>query len=196
MTFADEPLHTLIVTSGEKSADALRAMLDPQVCTPIEVAGSCSEARRRFLDVPYSLVLINAPLTDESGRQLASDLCASTPAGVILLVRGELAAQVSEATARDGVITLGKPFSRAQLAEAVSVLAAVLHKLRRYEAENAELTRRLEELRITSRAKCLVMEQMHLSEDDAHRYLEKQAMDNRMTRLEFAKSVIRLFAEK
>ena len=71
----------------------------------------------------------------------------------------------------------------------------MLAKLRRYETEKRDLVRRLDELRITSRAKCLLMDQMHLSEEDAHRYLEKQAMDHRMTKLEFAKSVIRLFSE-
>lgn len=106
-----------------------------------------------------------------------------------------LPAQVAEATGGDGVITLGKPVSRAQIAEAVSVFASVLAKLRRYETEKRDLERRLDELRITSRAKCLLMDQMHLSEEDAHRYLEKQAMDHRMTKLEFAKSVIRLFSE-
>lgn len=160
-----------------------------------DVAGSANEARQKLLGTGYDLVLINAPLADESGCRLASDISKTTAAGVLLLVRGELAAQVAEATGGDGVITLGKPVSRAQIAEAVSVFASVLAKLRRYETEKRDLERRLDELRITSRAKCLLMDQMHLSEEDAHRYLEKQAMDHRMTKLEFAKSVIRLFSE-
>ena len=195
MRGTENAMRTLLVTPGKASADALRAMLDPRLCPVIDVAGSANEARQKLLGTGYDLVLINAPLADESGCRLASDISKTTAAGVLLLVRGELAAQVAEATGGDGVITLGKPVSRAQIAEAVSVFASVLAKLRRYEAEKRDLERRLDELRITARAKCLLMDQMHLSEEDAHRYLEKQAMDHRMTKLEFAKSVIRLFSE-
>ncbi len=195
MRGTENAMRTLLVTPGKASADALRAMLDPRLCPAIDVAGSANEARQKLLGTGYDLVLINAPLADESGCRLASDISKTTAAGVLLLVRGELAAQVAEATGGDGVITLGKPVSRAQIAEAVSVFASVLAKLRRYETEKRDLERRLDELRITSRAKCLLMDQMHLSEEDAHRYLEKQAMDHRMTKLEFAKSVIRLFSE-
>lgn len=195
MRGTENAMRTLLVTPGKASADALRAMLDPRLCPAIDVAGSANEARQKLLGTGYDLVLINVPLADESGCRLASDISKTTAAGVLLLVRGELAAQVAEATGGDGVITLGKPVSRAQIAEAVSVFASVLAKLRRYETEKRDLERRLDELRITSRAKCLLMDQMHLSEEDAHRYLEKQAMDHRMTKLEFAKSVIRLFSE-
>lgn len=195
MRGTENAMRTLLVTPGKASADALRAMLDPRLCPVIDVAGSANEARQKLLGTGYDLVLINAPLADESGCRLASDISKTTAAGVLLLVRGELAAQVAEATGGDGVITLGKPVSRAQIAEAVSVFASVLAKLRRYETEKRDLERRLDELHITSRAKCLLMDQMHLSEEDAHRYLEKQAMDHRMTKLEFAKSVIRLFSE-
>lgn len=195
MRGTENAMRTLLVTPGKASADALRAMLDPRLCPAIDVAGSANEARQKLLGTGYDLVLINAPLADESGCRLASDISKTTAAGVLLLVRGELAAQVAEATGGDGVITLGKPVSRAQIAEAVSVFASVLAKLRRYETEKRDLERRLDELRITSRAKCLLMDQMHLSEEDAHRYLEKQAMDHRMTKLEFAKSVVRLFSE-
>lgn len=195
MRGTENAMRTLLVTPGKASADALRAMLDPRLCPAIDVAGSANEARQKLLGTGYDLVLINAPLADESGCRLASDISKTTAAGVLLLVRGELAAQVAEATGGDGVITLGKPVSRAQIAEAVSVFASVLAKLRRYETEKRDLERRLDELRITSRAKCLLMDQMHLSEEDAHRYLEKQAMDHRMTKLEFAKSVLRLFSE-
>lgn len=195
MRGTENAMRTLLVTPGKASADALRAMLDPRLCPAIDVAGSANEARQKLLGTGYDLVLINAPLADESGCRLASDISKTTAAGVLLLVRGELAAQVAEATGGDGIITLGKPVSRAQIAEAVSVFASVLAKLRRYETEKRDLERRLDELRITSRAKCLLMDQMHLSEEDAHRYLEKQAMDHRMTKLEFAKSVIRLFSE-
>ena len=195
MRGTENTMRTLLVTPGKASADALRAMLDPRLCPAIDVAGSANEARQKLLAAGYDLVLINAPLSDESGCRLASDISKTTAAGVLLLVRGELAAQVTEATGGDGVITLGKPVSRAQIAEAVSVFASILAKLRRYEAEKRDLERRLDELRIISRAKCLLMEDMHLSEEDAHRYLEKQAMNNRMTKQEFAKSVIRLFSE-
>ena len=43
----------------------------------------------------FSLVIINAPLRDESGEQLALWAAQSTDAGVLLLVKAEIADEVS-----------------------------------------------------------------------------------------------------
>ena len=49
----------------------------------------------------------------------------------------------------------------------------------------------MEEIRQVNRAKMLLMQSLSMTEQEAHRYLEKQAMDRGMKRLAVAEEVIR-----
>ena len=51
----------------------------------------------------------------------------------------------------------------------------------------------VEDLKIVDRAKLLLVTCLNMSEDQAHRYLEKQAMDMRISRVEVAKQVIKTY---
>ena len=77
------------------------------------------------------------------------------------------------------------------LAQALGLLAASQARLRECQQENARLRQKLEELRIISRAKCLLVEYLHLSEEQAHKYMERQAMEERKTRRAVAEEVLR-----
>lgn len=90
-----------------------------------------------------------------------------------------------------GVLTLGRPFSRGMFSQAVGLLLASQAKAERYRAENEKLRQKLEELRVVSRAKCLLVEYLHLDEESAHKYMERQAMEERKTRRAVAEEILR-----
>ena len=56
--------------------------------------------------------------------------------------------------------------------------------------ENIKLRNKMEEIRVVNRAKCVLIELEHLTEAQAHRQIEKQAMDQRMTRKEIAEEIL------
>ena len=60
-------------------------------------------------------------------------------------------------------------------------------------AENRTLQERIEELRLIDRAKCVLIQRLGLSESQAHRYIEKQAMDRRLTRAEVSRSLLQTY---
>lgn len=184
--------YRTLLAAGEKAAAGLSELLDPRVHDPLVVCGSGGEARRRFADAPYDLVLINTPCPDEYGLELAADLAESSPTGVLVLVRSEDYDEAGARLAHSGVMLLGKPFTRGAFRQALSLVETLADRLRRCEEEKNALRAKLEEQRAVGRAKCLLMQNMHLDEDAAHRYLEKQAMDTRMTRRALAEQIIRL----
>ena len=53
---------------------------------------------------------------------------------------------------------------------------------------------KMEEIRLVNRAKWLLIEQLKMTESDAHRYIEKQAMDRCVSRREIAQNIIRIYA--
>ena len=59
--------------------------------------------------------------------------------------------------------------------------------------ENGRLQEKIEEMRLVDRAKSTLVEYLGFTEAEAHRYLEKQAMDMRMTRREVAEEILRTY---
>ena len=139
-------------------------------------AASGGEARRAAAQDTWPLVVINAPLPDETGLELAMELTGTTLSAVVLLVRAELMSMVYGPATEAGVLVVGKP-----------VIPQVLQTLSR---ENEQLHRKLDEIRLVDRAKCLLIERRHLSEAEAHRAIEKQAMDQRLTRARVAQLIL------
>ena len=56
--------------------------------------------------------------------------------------------------------------------------------------ETAGLHHKIEEIRLIDRAKCVLIQYLGLTEPQAHRYIEKQAMDRRVSRREVAAGIL------
>ncbi len=57
---------------------------------------------------------------------------------------------------------------------------------------NRRLQDKLEELRLVDRAKCILIALEGMSEEEAHKYIEKNAMDMRMSKKQIAQKIISL----
>ena len=93
------------------------------------------------------------------------------------------------------MLVLAKPFGRAMFSQTLRLGLAARRRMLGLRNENIQLQKKIEEIRIVDRAKCVLMEVLALSEPQAHRYLEKEAMDRRITRREVAEQVLRTYAE-
>ena len=143
----------------------------------------------------YDIVLINAPLKDESGIDFALELASESSSGVLLIVGGEYYEQVLDKVLEYGVLTVSKPLSRQTLYEAVNLIVATKYRLRRVEVKNEKLTARMAEIKIINRAKWILISNLGLSEEEAHRVIEKQAMDERQSKREVAETIIRTYGK-
>ena len=59
--------------------------------------------------------------------------------------------------------------------------------------ELTKLKKKLDEIRVINRAKLALMTYLGFTEQQAHRYIEKEAMDMRCTKLEISEKVIRMY---
>lgn len=184
--------RVLVADSGDKIYEYISQSLPRGDYDPIVKAGDAGEVRRMMLDAPADIVIINTPLRDEFGTELAIDLAEGT-AGVLLLVKNELYDQVCYKAEDIGVLTLGKPTSRQGFYSAVKLLTAMTARLSRLEKVNHTLQEKMTDIRVVNRAKWLLIEHHHMKEQDAHYFIEKQAMDTRLSRREVAENIIRSY---
>ena len=183
----------LLVSAPGKLAASLSSLLTETGFSPLVTEISASGARRRITDVGYDIVVINTPLPDEFGTRLALDLVDNSTVGVLLLVKEEHYADISAKAAPFGVLVLPKPTSAAAVSQALTLLTATRERLCRLERKTASVEEKMQEIRLVNRAKWLLIENLNMTEAEAHRYLEKTAMDRCVTRREVAQSVIKTY---
>lgn len=181
---------TLLVSASQSFVKTLQSLLPPSVYAPILVRCDAASARRSLLENRFDLVIVNTPLPDEFGTALALDACADSGAGVLLLVRAELFPQVNEQASPGGVLTLPKPLSQTLVSQSLTLLRGTRERLRRMEQKTATLEEKMQEIRLVNHAKWVLIEQLKMTEEQAHKYIEKQAMDRCITRRAVAENIL------
>lgn len=181
----------LVVSSAEKGGSALKELLaSAGSFEQIATVSDGGAARRLLIDHSYDLILINAPLRDEFGHELALNVTQSSTAGVILLVKSEMSDQVSEKVEDFGVVVVPKPISRQLFFQSLKIVSAARRRLMGLRSENIRLQHKMEDLRLVDRAKCVLIQYLNLTEPQAHRYIEKHAMDMRVPKREIAEKIL------
>jgi response regulator NasT len=181
----------LIVSHTEKSISFFNDLLTRDLYSEIIPVQSCDEAKRLLLERDFDLCIINSPLADEFGTEFALQTASKGICQVIFLVKNELYDEICSKLEDEGVFVLAKPVNRQLLWNALKMAGAAHGRLSRLARENRILVQKLEDLRFIDRAKCMLIEHYKLTESEAHRYIEKQAMDKRITRRQVADMVIR-----
>lgn len=193
MVFQERTYSVLIVTASERFTDSIMPLLPMTDYWPVQTASSVAEARRCLADTEFDIVLINTPLPDDFGMHLAIDICTGSGAGVLLLVKNDHYNEIYSKVVRYGVITLSKPTNRQMVAQNLRILCATRERIRQMQAKQATVEEKIKEIRLVNRAKWLLIECLNMTEAEAHRYIEKQAMDLRISRREAAENIIKTY---
>ena len=193
MVFQERTYSVLIVTASDSFTEKIMPLLPVTDYWPVTTAHSNSEARRKILETAFDIVLINAPLPDDFGMRLAIDICTGSGAGVLLMVRSDQFDDVYARVVGYGVLTLSRPTSVQMVAQNLRILCATRERMRRMEEKQTAVEEKIDEIRLVNRAKWLLIECLGMTEPEAHRYIEKQSMDQRISKREVAESVIKTY---
>ena len=184
----------LIIAGSEKIIKLFTDALITASVNQITVLASAGEARRTLLEKDFDIIIIDAPLADETGENLARHIAVKGLSQVILAVNSEFYDEVRTVCQEDGVLTIPKPFDKAFFWSALSLAISVSSRLKRMRDENAKLKQKIEDIRIIDRAKYALISYLSLTEKEAHRFIEKQAMDLRSTKRVIAEEILKTYA--
>lgn len=184
-------MENILVVSESDDDKTLLELLKPYAFHGVARISNGSEIRRRLFDCDYDLIVINCPLPDEFGDELALKVVDSTTAGVLLVVKSNLEEDIAAKVEDYGVLVVGKPIQYQAFYQSFKIVLASRKRILGLKNENRKLRQRIEEIKIIDRAKCLLIQNMRISEQEAHRYIEKQAMDRRKSKREVAEGILR-----
>ena len=130
MTNQKNTQSVLVVASGQKSGGFLQEMLPPSKFSPVLTARDVGSAQRMLIERDVDLVLINTPLPDDFGVQLAVEASEKYNCGVLVFVKAELLEAVEQKVEEYGILTLPRPTSRQIVYQTLHLLAASRRKIR------------------------------------------------------------------
>ena len=193
MVCEERTYSVLVVSAGQKFRDAMAAMLPYSQYYPVCYSESVASARRELLARNYDFVIICAPLPDDYGTQFAMDVCSRADSVALLLLRADAYSQINAKVCPYGVFTLQLPVSTQSLKQGLGWMAAARERLRRLEKKTTSIEDKMEEIRLVNRAKWILIEQLKMTEAEAHRHIEKQAMDRCVSKKEIAFGIINTY---
>ncbi|MCM1299725.1 MAG: ANTAR domain-containing protein [Firmicutes bacterium] len=151
--------------------------------------------RMRSIDAEdFDTIIISTPLEDEFGLDLAAELHGKTSASLIVLTKGELAEEVQAKIRFTGAFVIGRPCSKASLIQAIKFAEVAGESLKRLTEEKIRLEQQIEDIKLINKAKTCLMEYLKLTEEQAHRQIQKQAMDLRKTQKQVAQDILIMYS--
>lgn len=193
MIFQERTYSVLLVSAAPSFNTSIMNLLPMTDYWPVSTVDSVAAARRALLERSYDLVIINAPLPDDFGSHLAIDICADSGAGVLILVKSEIYNEVYTKVMEYGVFTLSKPTSSQLFSQFLKILCTTRERMRKLDEKQQTVEDKIAEIRVVNHAKWLLIECLNMTEAEAQKYIEKQAMDARISKRQMAENVIKTY---
>ena len=136
------------------------------------------------------LVVLDVKMPRLDGISAAQRIAEQRIAPVVILTAFSQRELVERARDAGAMAYLVKPFTKADLVPAVEMAVSRFAELQMLEAEVADLQERLDTRKAVDRAKGVLQQRLDLSEPDAFRWIQKTAMDLRLSMRQVADGVI------
>ena len=134
------------------------------------------------------LAILDVKMPEVDGITAAEQIISIAP---VLMLTAFSQRELVERARDAGVMAyVVKPFSIDDLVPAIEIAISRHRQMKSLEAEVADIYERLETRKIIDRAKGILMKAMNLSEPESFSWIQKTAMDRRISMKDVAKAVI------
>ncbi|GGD19033.1 ANTAR domain-containing response regulator [Nocardioides daphniae] len=191
MTASPLPAPTVVIAEDEA---LIRMDLAEMLAEEgYDVIGQAADGQRAIdlaEELRPDLVILDVKMPVLDGIAAAERIAAQRICPVVILTAFSQRELVERARDAGAMAYLLKPFSKADLAPTIEMAVARFTEVKALESEVADLSERLETRKTMDRAKGLLQSELGLSEVDAFRWIQKTAMDLRLSMRQVAAGVI------
>lgn len=186
---------TLLISRCEEEKVLLTNILSASLYNRIATFKREEEAKELLKERDFDLVIIRIPKPDPSVCELTDYIIARGIGQVILIVDKDYLETTEKEAGDKGVFTSPWPIDETHFRNLLKFTKVSYNRLSRLYDENHMLVQKIEDIRIIDRAKCILTAYFQMSEKEAHRSIEKQAMDMRITKRKVAEGILKTYEE-
>jgi len=168
----------------------LAEMLTDEGYDVVGQAADGEEAVRLVEELRPDLAVFDVKMPKLDGISAAERIAGQRIAPVVILTAYSQRELVERAREAGAMAYLVKPFAPSDLVPAVEMAVSRFAELTQLEAEVADLSDRLETRKLVDRAKSVLQTSLGITEPDAFRWIQKTAMDLRLSMRDVAQGVL------
>jgi AmiR/NasT family two-component response regulator len=185
-----EPLRILVAEDEALTRTILRARLEKlghQVVAEAENGVQAVEAARTHKP---DAIIMDIRMPEMDGIEAARQVVAERPTAILFLTAFSEDTLVEQASDAGALAYLMKPFRKEDLAPALEVAVRRFRQLQGQQDKIAQLEETLETRKLIERAKGILMDRHHMTEDEAFKRIHFQARNQNKKMREIAQSII------
>ena len=191
-TPASESAATRVVVAEDEALIRLDLveMLTEEGYDVVGQAGDGEQAVALATQLRPDLVVMDVKMPKLDGISAAAQIARERIAPVVMLTAFSQRDLVERARQSGAMAYLVKPFTKSDLVPAIEMARSRFAEIAALEHEVGDLTEQLATRKAVERAKGLLQASLGISEPDAFRWIQRTAMDLRLTMLQVAQGVV------
>lgn len=191
-----EPRKSTLLFVQDAAAEpaALGAFAAEQPALALVTADGLDEAERKLAQLDPALVVWQCDAPGLPALRQCVRLAEGSEAVFLLLVRPGTYEAVWRFVQAAGICVMSWPAPQEVFRQTLRNLLLLKKSLRAMQEKTDQLQSQLQDMKRIQKAKSLLMNQLGMSEADAHRWIEKTAMDRCVKKREIAETIIRMYA--
>ena len=190
----EQAKNTILLVRGTAAEPAaLSAFTAAQPDVQLQTISGLDEAGAALERLRPTLIVLQSDAPDAQALHRCAELAETAEAVFLLLVRQEAYGAAWRTLQKHGVCVMTWPMEQAVLTQTLRNLLLLKKSMQTMQAQTDQLRSQLQDLKRIQKAKGLLMRQLGMTEQDAHRWIEKAAMDRCVKKREIAETIIRMY---
>ena len=190
MKLTDRIGAILIIAAKPRIQSSVRSALTAKYGRVL-TAETVQEARRAVEREKIALMVIFSPLKDEEEIPRLFDMADRRGIAAGYIVGREIYSETAYRLEGRNVFVVAYPLQMDQVLQIVSFLYQVQKRFWLVLSEQERLQRQVQDVQIVCRVKCLLVEKREMTEEEAHHFIEQEAMNTGLSKREAALKILK-----
>ncbi len=190
MKLTDRIGAILVIAAKPRIQSSVRSALTARYGRVL-TAETVQEARRAVEREKIALMVIFSPLKDEEEITRLFDMAERRGIAAGYIVGREIYGETAYRLEGRNVFVVAYPLQMDQVLQLVSFLHQVQRRFWMVLSEQERLQRQVQDIQIACRVKCLLVEKREMTEEEAHHFIEQEAMNTGLSKREAALKLLK-----
>lgn len=190
MKLTDRIGAILVIAAKPRIQSSVRSALTAKYGRVL-TAETVQEARRAVEREKIALMVIFSPLKDEEEIPRLFDMADRRGIAAGYIVGREIYGETAYRLEGRNVFVVAYPLQMDQVLQIVSFLYQVQKRFWLVLSEQERLQRQVQDVQIVCRVKCLLVEKREMTEEEAHHFIEQEAMNTGLSKREAALKILK-----
>ena len=190
MKLTDRIGAILVIAAKPRIQSSVRSALTAKYGRVL-TAETVQEARRAVEREKIALMVIFSPLKDEEEIPRLFDMADRRGIAAGYIVGREIYGETAYRLEGRNVFVVAYPLQMDQVLQIVSFLYQVQKRFWLVLSEQERLQSQVQDVQIVCRVKCLLVEKREMTEEEAHHFIEQEAMNTGLSKREAALKILK-----